>query len=545
VSTGDAALGAGHWSAARDAFADALEEDETAEALLGLGEALWWLGLLEDSVRHRERAYALLRRRPDPARAAEVAIRLCLTHRASLGNRAVAAGWLARAARLVDEHGLEPLGGWVALMRAGAGDDPSSSGGWAREALRVARRCGDADLELCALSQAGSALVRAGRVTEGVALLDEAMAGSLGGEVRSLHTVVFTSCQMMVSCSRAAEFERAGQWIQAADDFTRRYGCPFLFTVCRTLYGGVLLATGRWASAEEELTAALGASRRGQRALFGDALAKLAELRLAQGRVEEAERLLEGFEDHPAAAAAMAGIHMARGSPAAATSILGRRARELGEDSLEGAVLVELLVEAEIAQGAVEAATARARRLAELGARRGSEAMAARGDRSLGRALAAQRRAEEARPRLDAALTAFTRLEMPLEAGRTHLLLASALADRDPEAAIAEARAALGCFEQLGAAADADAAAATLRSLGVRAARAGSRDPGILTRREVEVLGLVGEGLSNREIAERLFLSRKTVEHHVARVLAKLSLRSRAEAAAYAVRRLGGDSAPG
>jgi DNA-binding CsgD family transcriptional regulator len=540
VAAGTAALEAGRWSAARDAFAAALEGVETAEAMLGLGEALWWLGELEASVRHRERAYAELRRRPDPARAAEVAIRLCLTYRASLGNRAAAAGWLARAARLVDEHGLEPLGGWVALMRAGGGDDAAAAEGWAREALEVAGRCGDADLELCALSQVGSALVRSGRVAEGVALLDEAMAGSLGGEAGSLHTVVFTSCQMMVSCSRAAEFERAGQWIQAADDFTSRYGCPFLFTVCRTLYGGVLLATGRWASAEEELTAALQTSGRGRRALFGDALARLAELRLAQGRVEEAERLLEGFEDHPAAASVVAGIHMARGSPAAAASVLGRRLRELGEESLEGAVLVELLVEAEIAQGAVDAAAARARRLAALAASRGSEAMAARGDRALGRALAAQSRGEEARARLEGALAAFTRLEMPLEAGRTHLLLAGALAER--ESAIEEARAALGCFEHLGAAADADAAAASLRALGVRAVRAGPRDPGVLTRRELEVLRLLGEGLSNREIAERLFLARKTVEHHVARVLAKLGLRSRAEAAAHAVRLLGRDS---
>jgi DNA-binding NarL/FixJ family response regulator len=144
---------------------------------------------------------------------------------------------------------------------------------------------------------------------------------------------------------------------------------------------------------------------------------------------------------------------------------------------------------------------------------------------------------------LERALAGFVRLAMPFEAARTRTRLAAAIAAEDRAAAIAEARAALDAFAALGAAGDADAAAALLRSLGAPAPHGGPRDAGILTKREREVLALLGEGLSNRELAERLYLTRKTVEHHVHNVLFKLDLRSRAEAAAFAVRHAGGDRA--
>jgi DNA-binding CsgD family transcriptional regulator len=134
------------------------------------------------------------------------------------------------------------------------------------------------------------------------------------------------------------------------------------------------------------------------------------------------------------------------------------------------------------------------------------------------------------------ALSGFTRARVPLESARTRLALAQAFATDNPDVALAEARAALDVFEQLHAARHADAAVALLRTLGVRPSTARSSDEGTLTKREAEVLDLLGHGLSNPEIAERLFISRKTVEHHVSNVLAKLGLRTRSEAAAYAVR---------
>jgi DNA-binding NarL/FixJ family response regulator len=321
-------------------------------------------------------------------------------------------------------------------------------------------------------------------------------------------------------------------------DFHRRYGSPHLYTTCRTHYGAVLFATGRWQQAEEELVLALRIGKSAEPALHAEALAALAELRLAQGRTEEAAHLIAGYERHPVAAYAAGVIELASGQAAVASSIVRRRLRGLDERALESAGLMELLTEAELAQGRGRQAARWAARLAELGSISGSELIVARGERALGRVLLDSGDHATAAAHLEQALVAFGSLGRPLDVSRTRMLLARAMVPEEQPAAVAEARAALTSFEELGAARDADAAAAFLRSLGAKAARAGRRGLGVLTTRELEVLALLGQGLSNPAIAERLFISRKTVEHHVASILAKLRLSGRGEAAAYALRNL-------
>lgn len=536
MTAGKHALEAGNWSAARESFRAAIDQGETAEALMGLGDALWWSGETRQAITLRERAFAIALRQPDPAQAAIAAVWLCIDYRKQMGNTAASTGWVTRLGRLLEEFELEPMRGWLSLLKAFGCDDPVAAERWAREAHQLARSSADLDLELCAASQVGALLVQQRRIAEGLPWLDESMTGSLSGEGAAPDTVVWTSCNMIVSCTSCAEFERAVQWVRAADTFMGRYGCPFLFAECRTLYGGVLVAMGDWRQAEVELQTAIKVSRVTSPVQHRQALATLAELRVAQGRIEEAARLVAGLDDNETATSVWGRIHLLRGAAALAAVTVRRRLALIGEDRLESALLLELLGEAEIEQGAHQAAAERGRRLAVLGAASSCGVAAARGRRLLGRALAAAGQAVQAGARLDAALSEFLRLDMPYEAARTRLLGARARAEHEPEVAVAEAQLALAVFEDLGAGMDADATAALLRQLGVKAARMGPRGVGALTKREHEVLSLIAEGLSNPDIAARLYLSRKTVEHHVARVLAKLGVRSRGEAAAEVMR---------
>lgn len=538
MATGQRALADGAWSDARQAFQEAVEvgDSESGDALLGLATALWWLGELHDAVDYKERAYATFRRDGDQLRAALTAWQLSIDHWDGLHNAAAAQGWLARTRRLIDEHGLATLSGWVVLLDAHYATDPKECERLTREVLELARESADADLQLCALSQLGAALVDQGRVVEGARMLDEAMAGSLSGESGRPDAVVFTSCNTLQACTSCADFERAVQWLRATDRFTQRFGSPYLRADCRIHYATMLMAIGDWTQAEEELLTAITVSVGRLPVLHGDALAALASLRLAQGQVDEAARLVDGLDERPGAAAVIGDVYLRRGRPESARSVLQRGLITLGAERLQAVVLRELLGQALIACGENAAVTDFGKTLTDLGAMHDCTMATAYGARLCGRAAAATGDSPGARRHLDVALAAFTELGMPYEAARTRLLLAQCLRSFSTQSAVDEAQVAFAVLDGLGARADADETAALLRGLGASAIRSRTRAADMLTPRETEVLALLGEGLSNPEIAERLYLSRKTVEHHVARVLAKLGLRSRAEAAATAVR---------
>jgi DNA-binding NarL/FixJ family response regulator len=526
INAGTAALADGRWAEARSAFEAVLATADLPRAQDGLAEALWWLGEPQASLVHRERAFVGFRRAGQDSAAAAAAIEACVVHLINFGNGAVAAGWLARAESLAGAE----LQGWICLMRAFMVPDADEACALMRRCIDTGRETGDVDLELSARSDLGGRLVAAGRVAEGLALIDEALAGALAGECRRRVTVVWACCTMLGACQTAGDLKRATQWLRVVDAFTARYGCPFMYATCRAHYGGLLVATGRWEHAERELAAAIRMSGRAGPVPHAMAITVLADLRLLQGRIEEAEALLANCTDD----LVRARVCLARGETEAAAALLERC---LGDDAdpARAATGLALLVQAQIGLDRPGAACASADRLKALGAAEPCGRAAALAAVAAGRVAAAHGDHAMAADHFRAAVPVLDRLELAFDAAQARLATAQVLTPESPHVAVVEARAALAAFDRIGASAYADTAAELLRSLGDRG-RSVPRIPGPLTRRERDVAKLVGRGLSNPEIARRLHLSPRTVGHHVAHVLAKLGLRNRTEIAARLAR---------
>jgi tetratricopeptide (TPR) repeat protein len=489
LGAGFQAMAAGDWRGARDAFSAVLEVAEVPEALFGLANVLFWLGDIRGTIANCEQAYAAFRRRGDAMFAAGAALSLVGYNKGFLGNAAAARGWLSRAARIV-ENDVPQLRGELLGATAYVTDDPVQSEVLARQAVEIGRANANSDLELMAMHAVGQALVQQGRIEEGMSLLDEAMAGAIGGEGGDPLTVAQMSCMTMVVCGSCFDLERATQWVQSLERFIDRYGCPFLYAECRTYYGRVLFENGDWSAADAFLTDAISMSEGVFPAPHAFASGTLAELRLAQGRVEDAARVLRGVEGREEAAAAVASLHLQQGRPSAAEAVLLRRLAATSPERLDVAAVIELLGEAEIALGESGAAIERGRALVALGAANSCQLIVAHGERLLGHALAATD-VSDACAHLETALAAFVHAGIPYRTAQTRLLLAQLLRGSDVEVAGAEARTAFSVFEALGAAREADTAAALMRDLGVKVVRTGPKSIGRLTKREQDVLALL------------------------------------------------------
>ena len=525
-------LAAGHEAMDRREWGEALARLEEAAAADGspavweeLSRAAWWQGDQEATFSARERAYRGDREAGDACGAARMAMWIASDHLDFRGDDAVAMAWIQRGRALLEgqppclELGfLMVLEADVHLLSTG---DLAACERLCRDALELARAEGQVDIEAVALAILGSALIASGAVEEGLRHLDEGAALAVSEEFGDAASPGWTLCHTVSGCAHAGDFDRAEQWCRALHSWSAAWRARHFFGICRTAYGGVLVARGDWSLADEELSTAIDDIQTTRPALHGPTAARLADLRARQGRTAEARELFEAALPLPDAYVGLGELDLQAGDATAAAEIAERVLRQLDESSsFERLPSLELLARARAAGGNAEAARAALDQISDEGLAtpyfRGrvclvtAEVVAAAGDH------------EGARLAAEDAIDRFARCSAPYEGARARLLLAAALealgrADR----AAAETRAAEEALALLGTQVDGN-----------------SKNGGAseLSPREMDILRLVAEGMSDSLIAEHLFLSPHTVHRHVANIRTKLRARSRAAAVAEATK---------
>jgi tetratricopeptide (TPR) repeat protein len=336
--------------------------DLAADAELQLADAAVQAADFDRAARHLSVAIRELTAAGDRRRAALACARLGDLFANGMGNQTAARAWFLRATRLLEDEPPCIEQGWVAVAALGCDvDDPDILLARAELALDRARQFGDVNLETKALADAGLAHVQAGRVAQGMALLDEAMALATG-PADDVDAAGKSVCSFFTACYYAVDFDRAGSWA----DVLRRQGLIgnaaatplFLNSHCESVRAAALCELGRWGEAEAVLRRSIEEFEAHLHIPAWHPAIVLAELRIRQGRFADAEVLLLGKDGHLQALLPAARLHLARGDYelAGATAVRGLRA--VGDDRLRAAELLAVLVDTELAVGDVAAAVA-------------------------------------------------------------------------------------------------------------------------------------------------------------------------------------------
>jgi ATP/maltotriose-dependent transcriptional regulator MalT len=525
-----AAVAASAWADAYAGLRAADPAELTARDLEGLADAAWWLSKVDEALDVRHKAYAAFVAAGDERGAAGSAARIAVEHFLR-GEASVGAGFLMRANRHAEGIATEPEAGFLAMVEAVVArisGDLDRSVELSDRAIELGRRHGVSDLVAMAVHIKGLALLGAGRGREGVALLDEAMAAVVAGELTPYFTGIIY-CAVIGTCLEIGDLRRAGEWNEAALVWcdTLPPGAPFPAR-CRVNRAEVARLRGSWVEAEAEAMLATEELAGQEAGLVAGAYVQVGEIRRRLGDLAGAEAAFEraqelGEDPQPG----LALVRLAQGNVDAARSAL-RVALSAPHYPPTRARLLAAAVEVALAAGAIDEARAAADELRALAETVELPAFAAGALSAAGSLAFAEGDAPAALDALRRAVAMWQDLRLPYETARARTVLGRALrVGGDEDGGGRELRAALAAFQRLGAARD----VAEVRELleGRRPLPAG------LTAREAEVLRLVAAGKTNRDIAVELVISEHTVARHLQNLFAKLQVSSRAAATRFAL----------
>ena len=506
-----------------------------AEDLELLATSAYMLGRDDAVLSSLERAHHAHLEEGSALRAARCAWWLGI-NLAMRGEMSPSTGWFGRAERMIEREGRDCVErGYMlipVLLRHVAAGDAEAAYAAAAEAAAIGERFGDADLLAMAVHEQGFALVRQGRVAEGLRLLDETMVAVTAGELSPIVTGL-VYCNVIAGCQEIYETRRAQEWTAALTRWCEQQPDMVAHTGLCLLHRAELMELhGAWPDALEE------AQRAGERfaqraqgmneAATAQAVYRQGEVHRLRGDFATAEEAYReasrgGWEPQPG----LALLRLAQGKNDAAAAAIRRVAGETTQP-LKRARLLPAYVEIMLAVGDLQAAHGACRELEEVSEAHEVEVLGAMVAQARGAVSLAEDDARAALVALRHAWRVWQELEAPYEAARVRVLIGLACRQlEDDEMAALELEAARGVFAKLGAAPD-------LARVDSLAPRAESDAPHGLTQRELEVLRLVAAGQSNRAIASELVLSEHTVARHLQNIFAKLGVSSRTAASAFA-----------
>jgi DNA-binding CsgD family transcriptional regulator len=521
------------FGAAYDAFmgADRLGELST-EDVLAWSDAAWWLGRTDQALQLAERGHRELVDQGETIRAAKEAIGLGFLLMIR-GDMAAGSGWLQRGRSMLERSPGTGSRGYVAQLDAQYALDNGEVGravDLAREAEDAARSVADSALLSLALMTKGTALLRAGAVTESMAVLDEAMLPVRSGQVPP-EMAGNLYCQMIAICWELADLRRAREWTGATERWCAGFDSSVMFSgICRMHRVQLRQVSGEWDLAADEArvvctelagmnTAVVAEGHY----LMGDLLRLRSRARDAEAAYLHAREL--GRDPQPGLALLMAQSgHAASAVRSLHASLAGHRGGEYGRAPLLRA-LVEVAIDAED----VETARNAADQLSAVARRWRSDGLQAAAAHAQGMVGLASAEPASAVALLREAVSRWRELDAPYECARARVVLSEALsALGDNSAAQLEAEIAAKTLGDLDAIIDLERLAPTRP--------AGNRPEG-LTAREAEILMLVADGITNRQVADALVISEKTVARHLANVYLKVGVSTRTAAVAWARRK--------
>src|SRR5438552_864703 len=443
----------------RDAYASLVSAGETAplsaEDLELLATSAYMLGDEDEWMQVLERAHQRHAGGGDPLRAARCAFWIG-TNLMLRGEIGPATGWLGRAQRLVEREGRECAEQGYMLIPVAfqheAGGDFEGAVSTAAAAVEIGHRFADADLSALAAHVQGECLVRNGKLSEGLALLDQAMVAVTVGEVSPIACGI-VYCGVILACEDVYELRRAQEWTAALTRWCERQPDLRAFTGrCLVHRAQLMRLHGDWLDALEEAGRAGGRFEEAMnRSAAGRACYLRGEVHRLRGEFGPAGEAFRagselGVEPQPG----LALLRLSQGNADAAAATIRRAHGETG-DRLRRAGLLPAYVEIMLAVGDVDAAGSACRELAEIAAEFDTEMLGAMAAQARGAVELAAGDAEAALVTLRHGWQAWQQLEAPYEAARTRVLVGAACrALGDDDGFTLEVDAVRRAFEELG-----------------------------------------------------------------------------------------------